>query len=258
MPKLILSPRYTPDSNQLWNAAIGLGWSVERLYSHHAPDYLRGESLVLYGEGLFIRIIADQLGLAMLETPADWLPKLPAEYLRREVTLTTLREVSRDRFPKFVKPAVDKTFEATVYFSDDDLPASPDFDETTPVLVADPVEWGIEVRCFVLEGQVQTASAYRMAGQSLAEADWVVPPSDLPAALDFANAVLSDARGQYPPAFVLDVGMIIGKGWAVVESNPVWASGLYGADPEQVLRVLDKSCWPKESLPVAYQRWVID
>jgi len=33
---------------------------------------------------------------------------------------------------------------------------------------------------------------------------------------------------------VVDVGLVEGHGWAVVESNPVWCSGLLEADPAAV------------------------
>ena len=36
----------------------------------------------------------------------------------------------------------------------------------------------------------------------------------------------------------LHVGVIAGRGWAVIEQNSAWGSGIYGCDPEQVLQVL--------------------
>ncbi|HNB74240.1 MAG TPA: hypothetical protein PLS70_24185 [Acidobacteriota bacterium] len=42
---------------------------------------------------------------------------------------------------------------------------------------------------------------------------------------------------------VIDVGVISGKGWAVVEANAAFGSGIYGCDPAQVLPVLaEASC----------------
>jgi hypothetical protein len=37
---------------------------------------------------------------------------------------------------------------------------------------------------------------------------------------------------------VVDVGVIPGRGWAAVELNACWASGVYGCDPAAVLGVL--------------------
>ena len=44
-----------------------------------------------------------------------------------------------------------------------------------------------------------------------------------------------------PPAFVLDVGVVAGRGWGIVGANPAWASDIYGRDPSGVLPVLRRS-----------------
>lgn len=50
MTTLVLPPRYTPDSNVLWKAAVEAGWSVERLAGWRPPESLVGQNIVLYGE----------------------------------------------------------------------------------------------------------------------------------------------------------------------------------------------------------------
>ena len=62
------------------------------------------------------------------------------------------------------------------------------------------------------------------------------------AALAFAQAVASFAPDDQPPAFVVDVGLIDGRGWAVLEANPAWASGIYGCDPDSILKVVRRAC----------------
>lgn len=39
-------------------------------------------------------------------------------------------------------------------------------------------------------------------------------------------------------AIVVDVGEIFGRGWAVIEANAAWGSGIYGCDPGRVLDVI--------------------
>ena len=56
--------------------------------------------------------------------------------------------------------------------------------------------------------------------------------------VEFINNVLADNRVKLPVAAVLDVGVIQGRGWAVVEQNAAWGSGIYGCDPVRVLEVL--------------------
>ena len=94
MPTLILTPRFTDDGQALWRAAGLLGWRVERLAGWRVPEELRSvPEPVLYLEVFLGPALAEQFGLRLLEQPDDWLPRLPQEYRKRRVTLSTLGEV---------------------------------------------------------------------------------------------------------------------------------------------------------------------
>src|SRR5215475_8962173 len=101
MTTLVLPPRYTPDTIAIGNAAVAAGWSVERLPNWRVPDWLKGQEVILYGEPLFAAVVAQDLGLALLEPPFDWLPKLDMKYRKRRVELATLREARRLSQPAF-------------------------------------------------------------------------------------------------------------------------------------------------------------
>lgn len=71
MPTLILTPRYSKDSQILWRVATGLGWKVERLINWRLSDKLKSASEpVLYLEALMAESIAQQLGIRLLN-PSD-------------------------------------------------------------------------------------------------------------------------------------------------------------------------------------------
>ena len=236
MPTLILSPRMTDDSISLWRAAGRLGWTVERLTSFRIPDGFQVEDeAVLYVEGLVAPIIAEALGFVLPEPPENWLPSLPLEYRRRAIALVTLGHARTLATPHFIKPPNDKSFEAAVYVGSE-LP-----DEFAPemkVLVSEVVRWTVEFRCFVLDRTLQTFSVYLRNGELQREAGFVHTAVEESRLLEYLKGVLSDHRVVLPQAAVIDVGMIDGKGWAVVEQNAAWGSGLYGCDPEKVLTVL--------------------
>jgi hypothetical protein len=50
------------------------------------------------------------------------------------------------------------------------------------------------------------------------------------------------ANCDLPCALVIDVGLIEDRGWAVVEFNAAWCSGILSADPDRVLDVLSRAC----------------
>jgi hypothetical protein len=261
MPVLVLPPRYTPDSLALADAAMHARWEVERLHSWRVPDLLRGRNdVVLFGEPLFAAAVAEDLGLALLEPPLSWLAELTEEYRRREVSFTTLAHARKRLCPTFVKPADDKCFITKVFATGEELPGNEVLPGTTPVLMAEPVMWIVEFRCFILERKVLTVSPYLRNGRLAQTADgsWPAIDSETDEALAFAEMILADLTVRLPPAVALDVGIIENRGWAVVEANAAWGSGIYGCNPNEVLRVVERSCISMEKLSEDDKEWIID
>lgn len=258
MPVLLLPPRYSDDSNNLRRVALAEGWEVERLQRWRLPQGLDVADVVVYGEPLFCEYVAQELSLALLEPPFDWPAQLPAHLARREITYMTLAEARSIEKTSFVKPAEEKSFPAKVYANGAAIPHLRGISEECTVLVATPVVWEVEFRCFVCEGKVETLSPYIRNGD-LAQAEdgsWPSSAQEQEDALAFAQRVLDDPAISLPPAVVLDVGLIQEEGWAVVETNAAWASGLCGSSPSAVLRVLRHACKPHHSLSPHDKAWL--
>ena len=255
MTTLLLAPVFNDDSEAVRQAANRCGWQVVPIHGWDAPRGLASPKLAYYGflRPLFATILLDALGHVLLEAPLDWLATLPYVYRQREVGFTTLAAARQQTTPAFVKPAEDKQFPAQVYASGALLPDEPAVPNALPVLVAEPVEWTVEYRCFVLEGQVVALSPYRRRGQVLRA--FTARPAEITAARRFAQSLL--AEESLPPAVVLDVGEIPGRGWAAVEANPTWAAALYGCDAAQVLPVLQRACVPAAQLTTEDLRWIV-
>ena len=236
MPTLILSSRYTDDAQLLWRAASRLGWRVERVRGLSLPEDLSGE-IVLHVEALIAPTLAEQLGIQLLEPAEDWLARVPQDLTRRKVMAMQRCEARRMPGPFFAKPPNDKSFEAKVYESGAALPEG---DDARLVLLSEPVRWLAEFRCFCLDEKVLTLSPYLREGRLASETDFAATETELRGAQDLAESVL--ALGTLPRAVALDVGQIEGRGWAVVESNGAWASGIYGCDPTEALKVIRASC----------------
>ncbi len=236
MPTLILTPRFTEDAQQLWRTASQLGWGVERLVNWRVPEELRSVSEpVLYLEGLMAPDIAEAFGLKLLDPAIDWLPRLPEEYRKRKVELIPLKEAKLSGEAAFTKPPNDKVFPAGVYRGSE----LPDwYGEDSPVLVAEVVHWEKEFRCFVLDRQIRALSIYLREGVLQKDTDFACSEAEAADAAQFARWVLNDPRVDFPRATVLDIGVISGRGWAAVEQNSAWGSGIYGCDPAIELEVL--------------------
>lgn len=240
MPTLILSQRNSDDNQRLWRAAVRLGWDVERLSGWRVSEQLKHlQEPVLYAEALLAPHYAPELGLKLSELPLDWLPRLPREYRRREIRMMPLSGVCKIEFPCFIKPPNDKSFPASICQGPADLPVN--YNDELPVLASDVVHWEKEFRCFVLDRCLETFSVYLRSGVLQNETDYASTQDEDRQVRQFVETVLADERVELPRAVVLDVGIIENCGWAVVEANAAWGSGIYGCDPEAVLKVLRHS-----------------
>jgi hypothetical protein len=249
---LVLPPRLDRTAELLAEAARRRGLAVEHLSSPVVPARLQHDvGGHLYGGPSFAGAVAEDLDLALLEPADDWLARLPYEYTRRDIALTTLGEARWSRTPMFVKPPRDKTLPAGVYADGSRLPGNERQPASTPVLVSEIVTFLVEYRLFALDGTVHAASRYATNGR--------LDPAPLgacahqAAVLDFAAGLLDACADSLPSAVVVDVGLAsdAGRGdehWAVVEANMAWFSTSYAANPDQVLDVVFRAAGPRHRL----------
>lgn len=267
-PTLILPPRFTGDSQLLWRAAIDAGWDVRRLSwgdLEGTPESF--EHPVIYGESFFAHAVAERLGVSLVDPDPHLLIRAHERAPRmvgRNVLAMKLSEACRLVAPIFCKPAEDKGFQAKVYDNGHALRAATiAFDPDLLVLVSDPVRFTVEYRFFAKSepqptfGNVLTGSVYIRDGD-IAERDgaWPCDDAQYHAARLFAERVIEglgpgwtnynhgqpyDEPSLLPPAFVIDVGLLDTGEWAVVEFNPAWGAGICGANPVDVLRVLERA-----------------
>lgn len=258
MPTLVLSHRYSPDSNALFSAALSAGWDVERLHSFRCPEGLALRNPVFYGETLLADAISENLGIVLLEPSADWLPKLPERHRLREIRLLTLREALTLENRVFIKPTDEKCFPARVYENGAAMDPDPQLDRDLPVLVSEPVQFDVEFRFFIVERRIAAFSPYIRNGGIARDHEgiWRADDNEIDAATSAMQNVLADPHVELPAAVVVDMGRMLGRGWGVVEANPAWASGICGADPVGILSVLERATIQQNKLSRDDERWV--
>jgi hypothetical protein len=255
----MLSTWSLPAAKPLADAARQAGWSAYA-FDENPGIQSRGK-VIFYGVTDKARAVASHFHLALLEPPLDLLARLPVEFRRRAVEFGRFGDLGRLKRPTFVKPAdaLNKTFDPGIYTSARDIRAPKGVAADSPVLLAEPVECSAEYRCFVREGELAAWSPYVSFGRPV----WkpfgpgtlaAQAPANL---LSFCRRLFSQSAVSFPPAFVMDVGLIDDRGWAVVEFNPVWCSGVLGADPGKVLAVLERACQDERRLSEVDRRWVL-
>ena len=256
---LVTSPRVTPDANILMETAKSVGQPVIRLPTFRPPDSLQGVPIVVYSEALFAIILTAKLNHVVIEPTSDWLVRLPQAYTQRPIVKTTLSEAWGFESPRFIKNADGmKAFEAKVYASGLELPTREFYPDDYEVLVSEPVIWEVEYRCFIHERALTTMSIYLRHGELARTADgiWLDEVDETHQAREFCQTLLEDSNVALPPACVIDVGRIAERGWAVIEANPAFGSGIYGCDPKEVLRVVNRATLHAKDVSEADAPWV--
>lgn len=243
--KLILSPRYTEDSIALANVLDG-NWEPYRFSSWRIPENFTYEAgkLAIYSGSLYVQAINEKLNIPLVDPAYDFLCQLPTHIVKRNVSLGKVRDLWEGYKGFFIKPVDEKIFPAQVYENSKDIPGLNLLDLDSEVLIADPVEWTSEVRNFVYDGRVVTDSYYMLSGQNVFK-----PPGSKERG--YIEDIMSVIRATDIDlsAVVVDIGHIKGRGWAVIEANPAWASGLYACDARRAFEVIKKSCGVVEDVP---------
>lgn len=260
MPTLILPPRYTEDSISLWRTAKELGWRVERLHSWRVPSNIIDSTIVIYGEFLFAAIVSESLEIMLIEPTFDWLVNLPLKYLKRQIQYKTLSQLEKIEEKIFIKPADDKCFRAKIYESGEIIPSIDLLPNNTPILISEVVDWMSEFRSFIIDRQLATISVYARNGKTAQdnEGNWFASKDEIMEAKAFVENFLADPEVALPPSIVVDIGFIADRGWAIVEANPSWGSGIYGCDPYEVLKVISRASIKASLLTNQDRQWVIN
>ncbi len=246
----------------LWRAARMAGWATLRFHDWNETETIsieQEEEVAIYGEPLFATRVAAQLERVLLEAPFDWLCSLPEEYLKRRVGYTSFYNIADLEYPTFLKPADDKRFRAQVFASPDDVPHYGLESEEVPMLYSEPVHFQSEFRAFVCEREFRTVCAYARDGQPIEDSRTIRSPrSSAPDVREFLHQIVHDRRVQLPPAAVIDVGWMNGRGWGVIEANPIWASAVYSCDPLEALMAIARACIPRAKAKSEMAKWILD
>ncbi len=236
---IALSPMYTEDSNNLKKASIHSPYELNRFNAKwNVPEEFRADVIAVYGEDIYAEIVEDQCGLTLMKPDDNWLSVISEEFTKRKISYGQLKDYI-DQENIFIKCSDFKSFKAGVYQKVTDIKGFDTVDLNSTVFTSEVVEWLLEVRCFVLHGEIKTYSSYWRNDTFDINPLSEIEKKDL---FLFFSLFIKQYASTLPTAIVLDFGIIKGKGWALIEANPAWCSGLYACDAEKALEVIVESC----------------
>lgn len=209
------------------------GGTVHRIARFWDPPQFESSTVRVYGGVVFCLVLQQKLGFALCSPDDDLLLTVPPRFMNRQIWRRPLGEISSVDFPVFIKPVAPKLFRGAVYESTEALAAEcRDLPAGTAVFVAEAVPFIAEVRAFVLDAFTLDAAVYE--GRA-----------DAATARDFVGALTKSM--SLPRTVVVDIGLIDGRGWAVIEFNPSWGAGLNECDAKKVLPAIVAASGDTES-----------
>lgn len=236
---IALSPIYTEDSNNLKKASINSPYELNRFNAKWSvPEEFRSDVIAVYSEDIYAEIVAEQCNLTLTKPDDNWLSKISEEFTKRKISYGRLKEFV-DEENIFIKCSDFKSFKAGVFDKVTNIKGFDTLDLESTVFTSEVVEWELEVRCFVLNNEIKTYSSYWRNDDFDTNPLSEIEHNDL---FNFFEDFIQNYTEKLPKAIVLDFGIIKEKGWALIEANPAWCSGLYACDAEKVLEVIVESC----------------
>jgi hypothetical protein len=234
-----LSPMYTEDSNTLKKASLNSPYELNRFNGKwNVPEEFRDDVVSVYSEDLYAEIVTEQCHLTLTKPDDNWLSKIPEEFTKRKISYGRLKDFVHEK-NIFIKCSDFKSFKAGVFDKVENINGFDSLDPESMVFTSEVVEWELEVRCFVLNNEIKTYSSYWRNNTFNTNLLSETEEKDM---FEFFNDFIKQYSETLPKAIVLDFGIIKGKGWALIEANPSWCSGLYACNAEKALEVIVKSC----------------
>lgn len=238
MPTLVIGPTTIEDPDILAKAAEERGWEVVRIYRKFVtPAFKAIKDPVIWSPSEYAEFIAKELNVDLVRIHKRWLPMMPYHLAKRKIVLAPLKAIETVAFPCFIKPPIEKGFKAQVYNSIEDFGKElKEINLEEEILIQEPVEWEVEYRVYMLDEQPLTWAPYKRDGKTNKSE---FRDEEIEEFKEFIKTLVKDYF--VPEVCVLDVGKIKNKGWAVVEANGAYGSGIYKCDPDKVLDVLEKA-----------------
>ena len=232
------------------------GWQIIKTVGGRLPAEAMRGPVALFGNWQQACLIAQSNRLILLAPDAEWILRLPPEFLGRKINILAWEQARGLSEPHYFKAVDWPEFAPQVYMNGQQLAEQVELPDESRIMVSPPVTYEYEFRCFVNQGSVTTLSPYRHRGESCQQrGSWKAPEPMHDEATEFCEMLLADPRVEAPPALAVDVGLVAEVGWLVVAAHACWHADLYGCNSRGVLEALLQSCRNHFNIAAEDERW---
>ena len=144
---LILSKRYSNDSQLLYKAALEAGWKTWRFTSEEIPEWVFKACVSIYCETAIAEYLAAKLNISLYNPPDDILTRLPVELVKRKIQFVLYENFEFPEYKSFIKPADYKYFPAGIYTTKEEIPGVKHCQPDDPILISEVVSLLMSIDC---------------------------------------------------------------------------------------------------------------
>lgn len=223
---LLIPSKADTETQQVADAWAKQGGKFQRLDRYWVKDIsLENKPLAVYGNQVFCLVLAQIYNLQLISSDDSQIASVATKWTKRDIRLTRIRQITREIFPRFIKPVTPKLFVSGTFNRHEDfLSATHDINVNEMVLsssVIDDIE--AEARAYVLEGKIMDIAFYE--GQA-----------NMDAGTKFLHSFLADPANNIPSPVVIDIAYSRKAGWFIIEFNSCWGAGLNNCNADKIIR----------------------
>lgn len=222
---LLIPEKYDDEFDMVASAWQNRGGLVRRLGKFWVKDEILASSkIAIYGGQAFAFVLAQLYNVQLISPDDSLIARLDKKWVKRDIILKQVGELSEDDFPVFIKPVTPKIFLAGIFKTLADFKKiSEGLADDEKVLVSSTVDIQAEARCYVIDGEVKDIALY--------EGDY----DDVKTSKAFLQHFLQSNLSHLPFTFVVDIAYSSSAGWFVLEFNTCWGAGLNNCNAEKVI-----------------------
>ena len=239
MNLLVLPFKNTIEDQGLWREAIRRGWKTLRLSDKYINEPFPEHDMVRYYGNILHKVhVEKRLPITFTPISDGFLSDLDISWTDRKIERALVGDIKWPlKEDAFIKCVDIKWLEAKVYKAGEQAPTQwKSMLPTDKIYVQEVKQFINEVRCFVLDREVVTASYYRKNKEFCPEN---VDLENIAYIRSLSYGLTSPYMStSLPRGVVLDFGQDDRGLWSLVEANEAWASGLYDCDPSKVFDVV--------------------
>jgi len=224
LPILLTPEKADPERQEVINAWIKRGGPVKLLGKYWIKDEgLTTRPIAIYGNQTFSLVLEQIYNLHLISPDDSLIAKLDRKWTKRNISLTSVGELNKDKFPVFAKPVIPKLFLAGVFQTLDDFKErSKGLSDSEQILVSEIVEISAEARSYIMDATVKDFAIYEGS-------------ASIEVGINFLKEFVSSNIDQIPRVVVIDLAFNNTLGWFVLEFNACWGAGLNSCNAENVI-----------------------